>query len=204
MPIWTPTEDWKGQDVFIIGGGKSLEHFDWNLLRNELTIGCNDAYQHGSDICKLCVFGDGKWWAAHEEKLKKYHGVVFTNIGILRNSKIPWLWWMPRGSSGLYRDCLGWSSTGNIAVNLAVLLGAKRIFLLGFDMHLTKGRANWHTNTLDKPISEVYGKFISGFAKIKKDLESKFPGTEIVNITDNSSLNMFSKIGVEEFWKGRK
>lgn len=207
MPRWTPETKWLDQDVFIIGGGHSLESFDFSLLEPEdiFTIGCNDAYVRGSDVCNICFFGDHKWWKEHKERLEQFKGAVFTNVPQLQNDKTSWLWIMGRHARGLSADALGWNkNTGSGAVNLALLLGAKRVFLLGFDMHLSRnGKSNWHANNLDKPNKNVYLGFIRGFERLARDLPVKFPGREITNITDNSSLNMFPKIGVKEFWSER-
>ncbi len=205
MPKWIPEKKWDGQEAFIIGGGDSLKTFDWNLLKPLLTIGCNDAFIYGFEICKLCVFGDRKWFKKHRLALEKYKGVVFTNVTQLFNTNIPWVWTMDRGSKGLHHDALGWNySTGAVALNLALLLGAIKIYLIGFDMQLgEKGNANWHDNSLDKPDADVYNKFITGFKRISKDL-IKFPGAEVFNVTDNSLLDVFPKIGVKEFWENRK
>jgi len=209
MPFWTPNPIWKDQDVFIIGGGLSLEKFDWELLRPDrvFTIGCNDAYLRGPDICNICFFGDIKWWKAHQRGLETYResgkGSVFTHCPQLQSGKdhTPWLWKMNRESRGLHLDALAWNkNTGAGAVNLALLLGAKRVLLLGFDMHLIGGRSNWHDNNLDKPNAAVYPRFLKGFERLAKDLPIKFPGCKIINITDDSSLDLFPKIGVKEFW----
>ncbi len=205
MPKWIPEQIWDNQSVFIIGGGKSLEHFDWSLLHKELTIGCNDAYKLGTDICKICIFGDSKWFMRHERELALYKGVVFTNVPKLQKSRLDWLWLLGREATGIHKESLGWNfNTGAAAINLALLLGANTIFLLGFDMQLSKdGKANWHPNLLDKPNPDVFKKFLNGFENVERDLKEKYPDVEVFNITDNSSLNLFPKIGVEEFWKGR-
>ena len=208
MPRWIPVKSWDGEDAFIIGGGDSLKSFDWNLLKSENTIGCNDAFKHGVDVCKVCIFGDVKWFKAFELELHHYKGTVFTNATALYRTRLDWLWVMKRQPLGLYNDALGWNyNTGASAVNLALLLGAKRIFLLGFDMQLSKdGKINWHVNKLDKPkaVVKVFPDFLKGFKKLAIDLKTKFPGVEVINITDDSKLNEFPKVGVKEFWEKRK
>ena len=211
MPYWTPDTKWQDQDVFVIGGGNSLETFDWELLKppDVFTIGCNDAYLRGPDICNICFFGDKPWWTKHHRGLESYQGsgkgAVFTHCPQLQKDKTSWLWMMNRHPRGLHRKSLGWGhNTGIGAVNLALLLGAKRVFLLGFDMHLSKnGKSNWHDNNLTKSEKRVYPKFIVGFERVAKDLPVEFSGCEIINITDDSDLNMFPKIGVDEFWNNR-
>lgn len=205
MPVWIPKKVWDGQDVYIIGGGKSLEYFDWSLLNNKCTIGCNDAYKHGVDISKVCFFGDTNWFDIHKKNLANYKGAVFTNAPDLYKTKLKWLWVMQREPSGIHTESLGWNyNTGACAINFAILLGAKRIFLLGFDMHLTKGQNNWHANQLAKPDPDIFSKFIEGFKKLKADLKNKYPEVEVINVTDNSSLDLFPKIGLDEFWSTRK
>lgn len=206
MPVWTPEKIWSGRDVFIIGGGKSLDHFDWSKLIRECTIGCNDAFKHGVDVCKICYCGDRKWFDFFEEELSHYEGVVFTDAPALYKTRLNWLWTLQRNPMGFYKKALGWfSSTGSGAVSLAILLGAKRIFLLGFDMHLSKeGLSNWHPNMLDVPDHDIFMKFLEGFRRLKIDLAKKHPEVQIINITDDSDLNEFPKIGVNEFWYGRR
>jgi len=207
MPHWIPEAKWEGEDVFIIGGGDSLreQDFDWSLLEDELTIGCNSAFTLGEKICKICIFGDPKWFRKYQRELQSYKGILFTNASQLRNTRLSWLWTMPRKGKGLSVLALGWNkNTGAAAVNLALILGAQRIFLLGFDMHLSKdGRSNWHNNLVNKPNKAVYEKFIEGFTRVSIDLKKLFPGREVINVTDNSDLDVFPKIGREQFWKER-
>ncbi len=208
MPRWTPEAKWVGQEVFVIGGGNSLKDFDWNLLKDELTVGCNDAFLLGHEICKICVFGDKRWFRKHEKVLADYgnKAAVFTNYDAFHHTKIPWLWYLRRELKGLHTDALGWNrNTGSSALNLALLLGASVIYLLGFDMHLSPNReANWHSNNVDKPNPAVYKLFLKDFEVVKKDWLEKFPDRKIINVTDDSDLEIFPKVGVKEFWSKRK
>jgi hypothetical protein len=204
MPIWTPEKVWSDRDVFIIGGGKSLKHFDWSCLIPECTIGCNDAYKHGVDITKICYFGDVKFFKYYKEELSVFEGTCFTDAPSLYKNREKWLWILQRYTI-ISEKALGWfSSTGSGAVSLAILLGAKRIFLLGFDMCLAEdGESNWHPNMLDSPDAGIFKKFLEGFKRMKVELKEKHPDLEVINITDRSDLNEFPKVGVKEFWKNR-
>ena len=202
MPKWTLVQSWKDQEVFVVGGGESLKGFDWDLLKSVRTIGCNDAYLHGTDIC---FFGDKKWFTHHESQLRMYQGLVFTHCPQLHKSKLPWLWQIGRESRGINDSSIAWNyNTGAGAISLAVLLGAVKIYLLGFDMKLSKdGKSNWHANKLNKPNKDVYPKFLKGFGWLAKGLKEKHPDVEVINITDDSALEEFPKIGVKEFWSNR-
>jgi len=205
MPRWIPEQKWLDVDAFIIGGGDSLRGFDFNLLKKEMTIGCNAAFLLGEDICKLCLIGDIKCFNKFNGKLSKYKGIVFTNAPQLLHSKILWLWTMGREGKGLHKHALGWNNcTGFSALNLALILGANPVYLLGFDMKLSKdGKANWH-NEGDKPNSEVYTKFLANEKRVAVDLKNNFSTQQVINITDDSALTVFPKIGVKEFWEGRR
>jgi len=209
MPPWKPESKWKGQDVFVIGGGDSLRNFDWTFFKNELTIGCNTAFRLGKDVCKICFFGDAKWFKKFKRDLNQYEvtgGVIFTSAPQLYKTRLSWLWTMGREARGLHTDALGWNdNTGASAVNLALILGAKTVYLLGFDMKLSKeGKSNWHDHLIAKPSESVYPKFVTGFQFVKKDLPKVFPGRQIINITDDSCLDCFPKISVKDFFAKRK
>ena len=216
MPRWKPEPVWDGLDVFVIGGGPSLKTFNWDLLKPStvMSVGTNDAYLQGNDACTVNIFGDFKWWKKHIVGLKQYDadgGVVFTSCPQLqrtagaRKGKLDWVWVMERRSAGFHEEALGWcGNTGANAINLALLLGALRIYLLGFDMHLGKhGEANWHDNPLNKPDGNIYKKFVREMSNLDKHLANKFPGREIYNVTEDSALNVFPKLELELFFKER-
>jgi hypothetical protein len=175
MKAVVPKPIWSGHDVYIIGGGPSLENFDWNLLKGKKTIGCNNAYQLGFDVCKICIFGDRKWYLHHKKDLASYTGVVYGAEPSLKSQSLgSEVKMLKRYAKGICEDGVGWNgNTGYAAINLAILLGAKRIYLLGFDMKRTPERSNWHINTLDKNPDSVYRKFIDWAKYVKQDWETK-------------------------------
>lgn len=201
---------WHNQSVYIIGGGHSLKDFDWRLLHNKLTIGCNSAYLLGQDVCKVLIYGDDNWWLEFgEDVTKKYKGVIFSVAPMRRMKKPSNVIALPRKSCGLYYKCLGWNgNTGAAAVNLALLLGAKTVYLLGFDMKLGAGKKpNWHDQKLlNTPNPRIYKKFLSGFKRIKQDLPKMFPKASIVNVSKVSELKAFPKNNIDpnEFLKVNK
>ena len=213
MPEYRPTPMWQGEDVFIIGGGPSLRGFDWTLLHNERTIGCNNAFRLGPEVCDVCIFVDRKFILLGNQpregfydELAKFPNPVVTNDTQLRKRKEEWINWMPRKPRGLHREALGFNANcGASAINLALLYGATTIYLLGIDMHLdAEGKPNWHTHIIDKPRSQIYERMIQAYVDVKRDLEGKFPNCNVFNVTKNSSLNAFPKLDFDEFWNERK
>ena len=201
MPRWKPVESWKDRDVYIIGGGDSLRTFEFDLLKPECTIGCNDAYTLGESVCKICIFGDMKWFNIHRFELMKFKGLIFTSHHELLRTREEWIWTIERQPKGLSLTKLCWNkSTGANAINLALILGAKRVYLLGFDCKLSSdNKPNWHDHIINPPNAEVYKRFNESFNVLKSFLPRKFPGREIINITDDSNLDAFPKIGIKEW-----
>ena len=214
MPQWMPEPIWKDQDAFIIGGGTSLRDFDWSLLIPENTIGCNNAFRLGPDVCKVCLFVDRKFIYSgvnqprkgFYDELAKFPNPVVTNDSQLMTRSEPWIKWIPRKHHGMFHDGLGYNaSCGASAINLALLFGATTIYLLGFDMHLDeKGKPNWHEHLIDKPSKDVYARMVASFGHVKRDLLIKFPGCKIFNINKDSNLQIFPKLDPDMFWLERR
>lgn len=216
MPNPNPLPDWQGEDVFIIGGGLSLAGFDFNRLRGFCTIGCNQAFLLGAEICNIAMFGDFLFWdacirgmgmggqraSAPAFDIMAYRGWVATNYKV--GAPPPWLRIYHRKERGLaVGDTLGWNdNTGAAAINLALTLGAKRVFLLGFDMRRTPERSHWHDKLLEQSKDTHYAKFRAGLHEVAQDLPTVFPGREVINVTDGfSALEGFPRRGIEDVLK---
>lgn len=195
MPLWNPKPVWKRRDVYVIGGGPSLEGFDWEFLKDKATIGCNSAYTLGHEVCKICIFGDKKWFDKFQKELALFKGLVVSCCPATMPLDVPWLLKMERRPSGLHTHHLGWNgNTGASALNLALILGAKRVYLLGFDMKLGNGNnPNWHDRIIEKPNAEVYTRFLGGFKDVVADWKSKFADRDIINLTPGTALEAFPK-----------
>ena len=206
MPHWTSIEPvWAGEDVFVIGGGPSLKGFDWSRLLLERTIACNGAFKLGSDIVDICIFNDMKFWRAYRNDLADFGGIVCTANRKLRNKADSWLWHLSRKAKGLHTDSIGWNTnTGSVALNLALRLGAGRVILLGFDMKLKDGKNNWHKYGLDGAKAGVMRRIKRSFSSLIPDVQKKWPGVEVLNVNDDSDLEGFPKIGVNEFFNDRR
>lgn len=217
MPQFHPQPIWKDEEVFIIGGGPSLRGFDWSLLINEHTIGCNNAFRLGPEVCDVCIFVDRRFIFEETgrgktprkgfyDELEKFPNLVVTNDSQMQFRKEPWINWMQRKHRGMFFDGLGYNfSCGATAINLALLLGATTVYLLGYDMHLgPKGRPNYHDHVIDKPKEQVYIRMLASFGHVSRDLKAKFPGCRVFNINKDSKLTLFPVLDPDEFWSERK
>jgi len=183
-----------------------LREFDWELLRNVKTIGCNSAFILGAGIIDVLLFADWVWWDKIGLKgTEEFGGIVVACSPRLHNSTCPWLHLMERHESkrGLSRTKLSFcGNTGAMAINLALILGARRVFLLGFDMMLGKeNKPNWHDLRYEGGREEVYRRFIKQMQPIVTTLPTVFPGCEVINVTDRSNLDLFPKVSLEEHFQ---
>lgn len=200
MPTWSPQPIWFEQDAYIIGGGSSLQGFDFTKLKGRNVIGINDAFHLGKEIVSYVLFGDAGFWKEHMRALEACGIPVVTCAPSLQFINVPWLYQMGRMKDGIHEaPVLGWNySTGAAAVNLAHILGAKRIFLLGFDMGRREdGKTHWHEHRLKGIPDDSYARFIRGFHCVFQSM-SRFPDVQVLNVTDGTSkLPSFPRINFE-------
>ena len=80
MPKWMPEPFWKGEDVFILGGGTSLRKFPWTLLHDEKVIGCSLSKAAGAAFVKTSTgFGKG---GATAEDISLMRRIVGDDMGV--------------------------------------------------------------------------------------------------------------------------
>jgi len=185
------------------------------LIHNERVIGVNNAYQIGVWIDAV-FFGDCTWYKVHRRKLIDWPGIKATCCNRFANKRkheaegIKYLAKYTGKKHGISDDPrkVCWNSnSGAAAISLAVLLGVKRIILLGFDMQLSeagdKKISHWHGShqRLDeKQKSPPFKRHLKGFPAIKKDADRM--GIEILNASPDSGIKEFSKVTVDELLDG--
>lgn len=200
---------WEGSTVFILGGGPSLSQVDLKLLEGQRVIGVNDAYKLGP-VVDAVIFNDAEWFKAHRQGLKGFGGMKFSTNGMTR--KVDGINCLYPRLSGITLDegcCALNKSSGGAAMNLAVILGAAQIVLLGFDMHAPDPKQpNWHNNNiavgvkgaLDPKTYEIYRNAIArDIVPAMKRLKVK-----VINATPGSELKCFEFGSLEDALKGAK
>jgi len=98
-----------------------------------------------------------------------------------------------RWAPGLGRNCIHYGyNSGYQAVNLAYLLGAKRVILLGFDMHVTKDKTHFFGDHPEPMHSaSPFPQFIKEFGQLAADLKAE--GVTVVNCTRETALGCFTR-----------
>jgi hypothetical protein len=187
---------WIGERVFIIGGGPSVAGFDLERLDKEKVIGVNMAYNIFE--CDLHYFGSILLMMT----LSKDQG--FKDLA--NKCCLEAMVWNSRRSYGCdiieaadkHQVEYGWSlesgipvysNSGLVAINLADLLGAKEIYLLGFDLIDAGGKTwnyhNWYPDYI-KPEVSPYQTYIEEFRQV-----SKYIRADVYNCSLTSALDCF-------------
>lgn len=100
------------------------------------------------------------------------------------------------GNAGLSTQpdalCTG-SNGGYQALGLAIAAGARRVALLGYDMRMTAGRANWHTDHKSFTDASWY---TTVYPKAFKTLVLP-EGVKVLNCTPGSALDCFPRHTLE-------
>ena len=205
--LWNimPRNLWQGRRCFIVGGGPSLNGFDWSLLDGEISIGINRAFEKFNPTMMFCMDPRVWGWIVRgdfgQESTEKYEQYKGTRVWInMSNFIFP---------DDVYVVDLNelqpcGSNSGHAAINLAMLLGANPIYLLGFDMRgNSKGGQEWFHNGY--PVTQTEGVY-DGFLKaLNGDVgRIKNNGTQVVNLTPKSALKCFPTDKIGNIVKPRK
>lgn len=190
---------WKGETVYLIGGGPSLKGFKWNRLKGKRTIAINKAIEFWPSADAM-YWTDGRVWTWLEKKIRDFKGLKFTiaprgnypsDIHVLRRG-------VKFGLETATDALAHGNNSGCAAINLAVHLGAKRIILLGYDMGNDGVTSHFHDGyPVPSTSPNIYKKqFLPAFDIIDHHLKGK--DIQILNACPTSKLNTFKKITIEE------
>lgn len=176
-------------------------------LHDRHVIGVNNAYELGLWV-DACFFGDCSWYLVHRFKLAKWPNMKVTCCPRFERRKpdamegIKFLKRTQKDKRGEGRHgittkpgMICWNNnSGASAINLAVLFGAKRVVLLGFDMNMD-GHTHWHSGH-GKKSSPPFRRHLRNFPLIAQ--HAKEMGVEVLNASPKSSLDCFKKVHPKE------
>ena len=228
---WKVPRMWEGGDVWIIGGGPSVPiQFGipdkviqqvisgaspasvyspyMSYLHTKHVIGVNVAYKIGTWM-DIIVFGDKNFYLREAMEFAKYPGLKISCHPDSRSE--PWLKYLERdadhvkGISPNPRKVSWNNNTGAAAISVAAHTGAKRIFLLGFDMKLGSNRMqHWHDLYNRGPVPPdddrrnrklAFDRHLIAFPDIASD--AKRMGIQIINVCPDSAITDFPKVALK-------
>lgn len=199
-----PLNLWKGEPCFILGGGPSLRGFDGERLRGRgRVIAVNEAGLTMAPFADVLFWADGRWYDWNKDRLHLHTGEFkVTRCRPMSRSEadIKIVRALPRRMSHWF-DALGGWCGGGCAINLAYLLAASPVFLLGFDMHdMPADRwrdGNWHDRHREPPVEgQRRDNFVPAIERMVPHLDRR--GVEVYNCNPDSALRCFPFINIEE------
>ena len=203
---WEVPPIWMGSTVFVIGGGPSVIGADLCLtweqrerLFSSHVIGVNNA-GFLDDRIDVLFFGDAKWFNWNEERLNNHNSIIVTNNPRYEEHRRIKYLVRRNGIDARFKhaDVLPWAgSSGGSAILLAILFGAKRIVLVGYDMRRVNDQKNFHREHQEgNPSHDPYRRFISRLNGIKRTAQRY--DIIIVNATPNSALPYFDIVNLTD------
>jgi hypothetical protein len=203
-----PQGSWLNKPAFLIGGGPSLDSFDLKRLRGRRTIGVNLAFYFfeptiifSMDTRFLNWVKSGTYEIKYPGCREKFQTTSAYKIWLLTYTAslpdsifvAPVFKNYDHGRmhlSWLFRDGLGHgNNSGFGALNLALVLGANPIYLLGYDMKHEKGKTHYHAgHPLPQSPGQVAG-FIQAYTANADKIKER--GIRVVNLNRKSALRCF-------------
>jgi hypothetical protein len=200
---------WRGRRCFILGGGTSLQGFNFNLLRGEKVIAVNRAYEF-APFADIMLSMDSRYyqWITKGElgedaktKFLQFKGLkIFVDtmdfpykevITVTAIDRLGLSWDLKKG---IYHG----NNSGYSALQLAIALKASPIYLLGFDFYHQGNRAHFHSGYPNKGTEKMTRSYIKDFEHLSRELTIAQNKIKIINLNPKSSLRCFPIMRREE------
>lgn len=175
-------------------------------IHDQPVIGINMAFRLGPWI-DLCFWGDPSFYRKKgvKEGLAQFPGLKVGCHQWFNDKKME-----KAGIYGIAREKeragisddpakVRWNwNSGAAAISVAANAGAKRIILVGFDMHSVPSHSHWH-NEYGHPKRPPFKTHLGGFKQIS--IDAKRRGIEIINACPDSAIPHFPKCNVSDIIK---
>lgn len=193
----------EGKSVYLLGSGPSLKGFDFRTLSKEQTIAINHTIEFYPEA-KMCLFGDKVFLKYTDFDFDTYTGWVFAPDEVKDHPKLrvvlhqkrcfffekrrdqPYLTF----KKGLFHP----ASSGTLALNLALQMRAKEIFLLGFDYYYQGRDMHFFKDVHDHHKRYEEERYAKKALKFRFFSEHAY---RVKNISQKSLIKEFPKVTLE-------
>jgi hypothetical protein len=182
--------NWRGRTAVCIASGPSLTVEDCEFVRGAglPTIVTNTTFRIAPWADVLFGF-DYKWWRVHLAEVRAtFSGRLFCQSNRWPSRYLEW--------PGMARGYRSFGNSGANAVSLAVVLGASRVVLLGYDCQLTGGRSHHHGDH-PEPFAncDKLPQWPLQFERLGRWASAR--GIPVVNASRESALTCFDRVPLE-------
>lgn len=173
-----------------------MRELNFSILHDQCVIAINDSFLHYPETWAVCSL-DAGWMSKRQQELNEFRGRKFLCVrqdsprpAIADAEFLP----METGRNGLNLEwpvVHGRITSGYVAVNIAVLLGANRIALIGFDYD--GSGTHWHQEYAWRASTGVHQwkTYADVFSTMNPQLNEL--GIEVMNFSPDSSVSAFPK-----------
>jgi hypothetical protein len=204
-PKWNQIQGMrKGAEVWIVGSGPSLKGFDFSRLAGKFTIALNHTIEDFPQASAL-LFGDKVFLKHTPFNLASYKGLIFAGeytqdtpaVKSIKDNSNVFIFTPCKGSPapswkhGLFHPC----SAGVFALNLAIIMDAAKIYLLGLDYHYEDGDMHYYGDRYPHHRKYAEEKFNRKAMKFRFFEEWK---DRIINCSPTSIITEFKKVALDE------
>jgi len=187
-------------DVYIVGGGPSLDGFDFTRLEKERVIAINHSYRY----CKpeILVFLDNKFKTEcqrdfnHDLSEMPFKIICGPSSGMKSQGNATVVHMASKISTDPSR-LHGRAQSGLVAINAAIIGNAKNIYLLGFDGGFINGKGHFYSDDWRHSQDDNENQYVKMNSKYNVYSEYK----NIFNCSMDSRLTAFQKLSIDEVLK---
>lgn len=193
---------WEGQTVVVAGSGPSLTKSDLEFVRDRApVIAVSRTYQI-APWADVLFSMEAIWWEAYKPE--------FSGAKISPSIVYPWIYpgvlsirceegeGLSLDQRYIHEDCSGFG-----ALNLAVLMGAKRVLLLGFDCKSQGNKPHFfgdHVRGLQNPTEDQYRRWLQSYDAAVPSLARA--GVEVINCSGDTAITAFPRMTIKEaLWR---
>jgi len=193
-----PADRFVGRAAFILGGGPSLTAEDVDRIRGRgAVIAVNNAGLDLAPWADVLFFADGwpRWFGWNKDRLHEFKGDWIVSRAAVPPSdpRLVRITHDPKIALSRRPDRVAGHCGGSSAINLAYLMGARVIVLMGFDMR----GGNYHDDHKAPPLPNAHrDRFIPALEFMAPELEAE--GVLVLNATPRSALRCFPTVDLEE------
>lgn len=183
-----------GKDIYVVGGGNSFDPKLASSLPLDRVVCINSTYQYFTNFLAL-FWMDSSWYRSHWKRFGeldiKHTYYISKDRPMTSKRGFKWLHLDNRGGyKANVRKCdtVVGNNTGCCVINYLDKMGAKKIYLLGFDCKKVKQRSHSHDHYNFTLGDNTYQKvFLPCFEELSKNIKN----AEVINCYIGSAIKNF-------------
>lgn len=207
-PAWQAIADgaWAGEPAFVLGGGPSLRGFAFSRLAGRHVVAVNRAFEY-APFAEVLYSMDIRYYrwllngaiAGTREMYLRFAGIRIW-LDLFNYTYGPEVRYVPGiGPEGISRSLKEGiyhsNNSGYGGIQIAIVLKANPIYLLGFDLNAT-GKTHFHSGYPRTNRVSINERFRGGFTRLARP--ARAAGIRIVNLSASSTLRCFEFSSIDE------